>query len=500
MRIQGNGELLTALLPGLSAPCGGKGRCGKCRVKARGALSQPTEAEKAALSEQEIQEGVRLACQARALGEVEVEFERDSGEVLLRAREKSMIVDPGRSGMGCAIDVGTTTLAVYQVDLATGKILGTKSAMNPQRRFGADVISRIQYTLENPDGLAELSRCIRGQITELLRQALGDAGRSKTEVRELVLVGNTVMQHIFDGRPVGSIARAPFKPEMLFEDTLGAALDGIPVRLAPCVAGYVGGDITAGLLAVGMAERPGERLFLDIGTNGEMALGGSGGILCCAVASGPAFEGAGISCGMPGITGAVRHAVYDRGFMLDVIGGGEAAGLCGSGLVDLAAVLLEHGVIAPGGRLLPPEEAPEHMRRYLTRDENGNGLFHLTQQVSLTAADVRNLQLAKAAVAGGIRVLLEQRHITAYELESVEIAGGFGNYLKPESAVRIGMLPKGTLGKLRVMGNTALAGASMLALDGANWERLRSIPAKCRDIELSGRDDFADAFTDNLTF
>ena len=203
---------------------------------------------------------------------------------------------------------------------------------------------------------------------------------------------------------------------------------------------------------------------------------------------------------MPGITGAVSHAVYDRGFMLDVIGGGEAAGLCGSGLVDLAAVLLEHGVIAPGGRLLPPEEAPEHMRRYLTRDENGNGLFHLTQQVSLTAADVRNLQLAKAAVAGGIRVLLEQRHITADELESVEIAGGFGNYLKPESAVRIGMLPKGTLGKLRVMGNTALAGASMLALDGTNWERLRSIPAKCRDIELSGRDDFADAFTDNLTF
>ena len=157
-------------------------------------------------------------------------------------------------------------------------------------------------------------------------------------------------------------------------------------------------------------------------------------------------------------------------------------------------------MIAPGGRLLPPKEAPEHMRRYLTQDENGNGLFHLTQQVSLSASDVRNLQLAKAAVAGGIRVLLEQRQITALELESVEIAGGFGNYLKPESAVRIGMLPKETLGRLRVMGNTALAGASMLALDGANWERLRSIPAKCRYIELSGRDDFANAFTENLTF
>ena len=481
--VQPGENLLSALRrAGYSIPaaCGGKGRCGKCRVPVNGVM--------------------RLACRTMPQDGDTVELPITSGGVVLTSTGALPKAQPGGTGLAAAVDLGTTTAALRLFDRASGELLAEAQGWNRQASYGADVISRIQYTLENPDGLAELSRCIRGQITELLRQALGDAGRSKTEVRELVLVGNTVMQHIFDGRPVGSIARAPFKPETLFEDTLGAALDGIPVRLAPCVAGYVGGDITAGLLAVGMAERPGERLFLDIGTNGEMALGGSGGILCCAVASGPAFEGAGISCGMPGITGAVSHAVYDRGFMLDVIGGGEAAGLCGSGLGDLAAVLLEHGVIAPGGRLLPPEEAPEHMRRYLTRDENGNGLFHLTQQVSLTAADVRNLQLAKAAVAGGIRVLMEQRHITADELESVEIAGGFGNYLKPESAVRRGMLPKGTLGKLRVMGNTALAGASMLALDGANWERLRSIPAKCRDIELSGRDDFADAFTDNLTF
>ena len=380
--VQPGENLLSALRrAGYSIPaaCGGKGRCGKCRVPVNGVM--------------------RLACRTMPQDGDTVELPITSGGVVLTSTGALPKAQPGGTGLAAAVDLGTTTAALRLFDRASGELLAEAQGWNRQASYGADVISRIQYTLENPDGLAELSRCIRGQITELLRQALGDAGRSKTEVRELVLVGNTVMQHIFDGRPVGSIARAPFKPEMLFEDTLGAALDGIPVRLAPCVAGYVGGDITAGLLAVGMAERPGERLFLDIGTNGEMALGGSGGILCCAVASGPAFEGAGISCGMPGITGAVSHAVYDRGFMLDVIGGGEAAGLCGSGLVDLAAVLLEHGVIAPGGRLLPPEEAPEHMRRYLTRDENGNGLFHLTQQVSLTAADVRNLQLAAGAAA-----------------------------------------------------------------------------------------------------
>ena len=149
------------------------------------------------------------------------------------------------------------------------------------------------------------------------------------------------------------------------------------------------------------------------------------------------MQRAGISCGMPGITGAVSHVSYDRGFLCDIVGGGEAKGICGSGLVDLVAVLLERGVIDESGRLLPPQDAPEDMRRYLTEDGQGNGVFHLTKAVSLTARDVRNLQLAKAAVAGGIRVLLEQRGVTADDIASVELAGGFGNYLSPESAVRI---------------------------------------------------------------
>ena len=277
-------------------------------------------------------------------------------------------------------------------------------------------------------------------------------------------------------------------------------LHGVPVRFAPCVAGYVGGDITAGLLAAGLAELPGEHLFLDIGTNGEMALGGRGGFVCCAVASGPAFEGAGITCGMPGVDGAVSRVRYDRGFLYDVIGGGEPKGLCGSGLLDLTAVLLRLGVIAPGGRLLPPEDAPESLRRCLTRDGDGNGRFHLTPEVYLTAADVRNLQLAKAAVAAGIRVLLQQRGITPEQVDGVYLAGGFGSYLDPESAMAIGMLPRACAGRLHTLGNTALAGAAALALAPAQWQRIGDISRACSYLELSGRADFAAAFTGNLSF
>ena len=268
------------------------------------------------------------------------------------------------------------------------------------------------------------------------------------------------MQHLFAGYSVRGIAAAPFRPETLFATRRDETLHGVPMRFAPCVAGYVGGDITAGLLAAGLAELPGEHLFLDIGTNGEMALGGRGGFVCCAVASGPAFEGAGITCGMPGVDGAVSRVRYDRGFLYDVIGGGEPKGLCGSGLLDLTAVLLRLGVIAPGGRLLPPEDAPESLRRCLTRDDDGNGRFHLTPEVYLTAADVRNLQLAKAAVAAGIRVLLQQRGITPEQVDGVYLAGGFGSYLDPESAMAIGMLPRACAGRLHTLGNTALAGAA----------------------------------------
>ena len=483
IKTEGGETLLSALRRSgftLPAACGGRGKCGKCRVGVNSVS--------------------RLACRVVPNdGDVVTLPEKSGGRILTQTPE--IVSCAGKmSGLAAAVDLGTTTVAVRLYELAGGLELKTISAWNAQAAYGGDVISRIQYTMETLNGLNELSRIIRAQVEDMISRALEDCGKSKSELRHTVLVGNTVMQHIFASLPVEGIARAPFKPETLFENDRSDSLLGAPVHYSPCVAGYVGGDITAGLLADGLFVQPELRLFLDIGTNGEMALGNESGALCCAVASGPAFEGAGISCGMPGITGAVSHVSYDRGFLCDIVGGGEAKGICGSGLVDLVAVLLERGVIDESGRLLPPQDAPEDMRRYLTEDGQGNGVFHLTKAVSLTARDVRNLQLAKAAVAGGIRVLLEQRGVTADDIASVELAGGFGNYLSPENVVRIGMLPRACLSKIRPLGNAALAGASMLALDGENWRKLAEIPKKCRYLELSGRDDFSRAFTDSLTF
>lgn len=464
----------------IPAACGGKGRCGKCRVPVNGVP--------------------RLACRVYPADGDTVTLPESAGGAILTRTLPPPACQPGRTGCAAAVDLGTTTVVARLYDLASGAELATESGWNAQAPYGADVISRIQYTLEQPGGLQELSQRSREQVWALIERALARCGREADTLLEITLVGNTVMQHLFAGYSVRGIAAAPFQPETLFDASETVTLHGVPVHFAPCVAGYVGGDITAGLLAAGLAELPGEHLFLDIGTNGEMALGGRGGFTCCAVASGPAFEGAGISCGMPGVDGAVSRVQYDRGFVYDVIGGGVPKGLCGSGLLDLTAVLLRLGAIAPGGRLLPPEQAPAALRRHLTHDADGNGCFLLTPEVSLTAADVRNLQLAKAAVAAGIRVLLQQRGLTPEQLDGVYLAGGFGSYLDPESAAAIGMLPRACAGKLHTLGNTALAGAAVLTLDGAQWQRIRSISRACSYLELSGRADFAAAFTENLSF
>lgn len=464
----------------IPAACGGKGRCGKCRVPVNGVP--------------------RLACRVHPVDGDTVTLPESAGGTILTGTVPLPACQPGRTGCAAAVDLGTTTVVVRLYDLSSGAELATCSGWNAQAPYGADVISRVQYTLEQPDGLNELSQRIRAQVWALVSDALARSGRTPDTLREITLAGNTVMQHLFAGYSVRGIAAAPFQPETLFDASETVKLHGVPVRFAPCVAGYVGGDITAGLLAAGLAELPGEHLFLDIGTNGEMALGGRGGFVCCAVASGPAFEGAGITCGMPGVDGAVSRVRYDRGFLYDVIGGGEPKGLCGSGLLDLTAVLLRLGVIAPGGRLLPPEDAPESLHRCLTRDDDGNGRFHLTPEVYLTAADVRNLQLAKAAVAAGIRVLLQQRGITPEQVDGVYLAGGFGSYLDPESAMAIGMFPCACAGGLHTLGNTALAGAAALTLDPAQWQRIGDISRACSYLELSGRADFAAAFTGNLSF
>ncbi|HIR86032.1 MAG TPA: DUF4445 domain-containing protein [Candidatus Limivicinus faecipullorum] len=472
------------------APCGGNGKCGKCRV--------------------EIDAGGRresvLACRYRIDGDISLYLPEQSGGEICREGKQVDITykaghESGRHGLGAAVDIGTTTLAVRLYDLEQGRELGSRGAWNSQSPFGADVISRCQYIMERDDGLELLKERIQSQIFAMIGELAADCGRAGEKPEELFAAGNTVMEHIFLGLSPAGMAVTPFRPISLFTEREPVYIRNIKTFLSPCVAAYVGGDITAGLLSSGLWDREGLNLFLDVGTNGEMALGGREGFVCCAVASGPAFEGAGISCGMPSTTGAIAEVKWtEKGFEAEAIGGGEAKGLCGSGLISLLALLLELGAVDEWGRLLPPEEAPEELRPWLSEDDNGNGCFHLTGKVYLSAGDVRQLQLAKAAVAAGIEVLTEELGICAGDIGGAYIAGGFGSHLDLRAAAAIGMLPEELADRAEALGNSALGGAAMALLDTDSREELYRIQEKCRYIELTGDARFNRAFPAHMTF
>ena len=486
-------SLLEALRRGgleLYAPCGGNGKCGKCRVEIDGGRGRESV----------------LACRYRIDGDISLYLPEQGDGVICRENKSVDITreyghESGRTGLGAAVDIGTTTLAVKLFDLERGMELGSLGAWNSQSSFGADVISRCQYVMEHEDGLELLNEGIQSQVFELIRELMFNSGRQGESLEELLVVGNTIMEHIFMGLSPAGMAVAPFRPASLFTEREPVYIKDVRALAAPCAAAYVGGDITAGLLSSGLFHREGLNLFLDIGTNGEMALGGREGFVCCAVASGPAFEGAGISCGMASMPGAVTAVKWlEKGFETETIGGGEPKGLCGSGLISLLALLLELGAVDEGGWLLPPEEAPEELRPWLGEDEKGNGCFHLSEKVCLSAGDVRQLQLAKAAVAAGIEVLMEEMKVSAGDIGGVYIAGGFGSHLDARAAGAIGMLPEELAERAEILGNSALGGAAMALLDMDSREELYRIRERCRYIELSGDARFNRAFPGHMTF
>ena len=455
----------------VNAPCGGHGRCGKCQV---------------GFTENGITKTV-LACKTFPEADCLVTLSEEGADLSWNDVVSPTCGANTRSGYGAAVDLGTTTVAVKLFRLADSTALGSASQWNVQKSCGGDVITRIDYCMKQADGLAQLRSMIRRQTKDMLTALCQENGIVYSDMAEIFLVGNTVMQHIFAGLSPVSIASAPFTPQSLFDDGTSCELCGVPVIFSPCVAGYVGGDITAGLLHTGLYERVGKALFIDVGTNGEMALGGSGGFTACAVASGPAFEGAEIACGMPAADGAVCSVeLTENGLHYEVLGGGEAQGLCGSGLLDLVACLLDLGYIDESG--------------CLCEDESGEAVFHLTDKVYLTQRDIRQLQLAKAAVAAGIRLLLHQQGLTCDDLDALYLAGGFGNRLRVESAVRIGMLPRELSGKTSPMGNAALAGAQQALLDPDSRKTLQAIKDNCRYMELSTAPDFNDTFVEEMTF
>ncbi|MBR5380994.1 MAG: DUF4445 domain-containing protein [Oscillospiraceae bacterium] len=464
----------------LDAPCAGTGRCGKCLVQ----LSPDGERVK--------------ACRTDITGDTDVYLPEDT-EMRIAGVGAA---ESGHTGpYAAAVDIGTTTVVAHVVDVPTGKVIATSAGVNAQRRYGADVISRIVCCDQN--GHEELTALIREQIRNLVSGAAAKVGLKSSDIGYIAVVGNTVMQHLYNGdSPVG-IGRVPFTPVSLY-GTEGAAgadtglVPGAREYLAPCVHSYVGGDITAGILASGLDRMDGTWLLIDVGTNGEMALRSSGRMFCCATAAGPAFEGAEISCGMAAVEGAISYVAFDgEKLSFEVIGGGEPKGICGSGLLDALAVMLDTGVVDGSGMLLSEDDVDGPAAQYIDEDDDET-VFRLSRDVYVSAGDVRKLQLAKSAIAAGIQTLLA--HAGVRSADGLMLAGGFGSYLDPRSAARIGLFPAELLPGVRALGNTAGAGAVMAAASPDAREKMEEIRQECEYVELSTDKTFNEQFVMQMMF
>lgn len=485
-------------MTGLHAPCGGNGTCKQCSAHVTGRVK--------ALGGDEIKDAnheLLLACRWVPLSDCEVILpDTEKLDVLTSGAAN---IQPCGEKLGIAVDIGTTTVATFLYDLATGELLSVESGRNTQRAYGADVISRIQYSATD-DGLGRLQKAICDQLSAAIDAVCAKAGRSREEVELVSIAGNTVMGHLFVGLSPVAIGVAPFTPESLFGDFRPAErlLPGLApdakIYLCPALAGYVGGDITAGLLSSDAWQAERTCLFLDIGTNGEMGLGDKNGYLCCATAAGPAFEGAEIECGMGGAPGAISKVKFENdAISYEVIGGGEAVGICGSGLIDALAVMLCCGAVEGNGRMPPPDEAPDIIRDRLRRGEDGGMRFYLSDKVYVSAADVRQLQLAKSAIRAGIETLLASRNEKYADIDHVLIAGGFGAYMDVRSACAIGLLPPALLERTKHVGNSAGAGAA-LTLAAEHREQLSEITAKCDYLELSSSAMFMEKYIECMIF
>ncbi len=468
-------SLLAALQAGESAihaPCGGNGTCRQCKVRATGALRFPDGSVRDCADEEV------LACRVWPESDIAVSVPTAKREQVLT--ERFDIAACGE-GLGFAVDIGTTTVAAYLYDLSTGVCLAQRGEMNAQRSFGSDVISRIQYASASDEALGRLRDAIRAQLRRLAEDMCsGDTSR----IRYVSIAANTVMEHLFMGLSPESIGVAPFTPLSLFGEECSAAeifpdfAHDCRLYLCPAVAGYVGGDITAGLLSGGASESENTVLFIDIGTNGEMGLGNKSGFICCATAAGPAFEGAEIDCGSPAREGAINSVADDLSFT--VIGDTEPRSICGSGLIDAVAALLHNEIIEESG--------------YMEDEE-----YHFSDAVYLSGRDVRSMQLAKAAIRAGVETLLERSGKSYEDISELLIAGGFGAYMSIRSACAIGLLPPALMSRCRHIGNSAGRGAA-LGLTPAGRQALAELSRRCSYEELSSSALFNDKYIEAMMF
>ena len=419
---------------------------------------------------------------------------------------------------GMAFDIGTTTVVGTVIDLTTGRELSRASRLNAQVVYGEDTISRIKFVMENHGGRNDMTGKIRGVVNEIIAEAAAQAGIETEEIYEAVFVGNTAMSHLFLGLDPSGLSQIPFVPVTDTAVNLRAQDAGIAIsprgniHVLPNIAGFVGSDTVGVMLACDYLEPGPVQLAVDVGTNGELALRRDGVMMVCSTAAGPALEGAALSCGMRAANGAIEHVrLTEKGVECEVIGGAAPVGLCGSGIIDLMAELLDAGIVDQLGRLLSREElegkiSPLLLERIVTVDDQPAFLVSgacgsdAVREVLLTQKDIRQIQLAKGAISAGITLLLREMSLTVEDLEVILLAGAFGNFIRKRSAQRIGLLPPVPEDRIRFVGNAASTGAKMALLSRSTRKDADRIRTRAKHVELAAMPDFMNVFMENMLF
>ncbi|MHC4618479.1 MAG: ASKHA domain-containing protein [Planctomycetota bacterium] len=497
----------------LNSACGGKGTCRKCLVSLEPAGRQV------------------LACQYRIESDLTVTipaasrwFEQKilTEGIKVRAEiepdiyRKYLKADSTAPVLGLAVDIGTSTVVAKLIDMAAARCKATEAAANPQTQYGDDVISRISYA-ETDAKLAELHKTIIDCTNELIARLCRQASADPNDIYEMSVVGNTTMNHIFLKLPIAQLGQAPYKAFSLDARDCPPADLGVKinpdgnVHTVENIAGFVGADTAAVALATGIDSAERVTLAVDIGTNGELVLAAGGKLYAASCAAGPALEGARIGCGSRAVEGAIQGVVVDGGDIdLDVIGGGPAGSICGSGLIDAVAVMLDLGIIDATGRFVEPKELESRLLpAVLTRivEQGGQPAFLLAagggaggHKVVLTQQDIRQVQLAKAAIRAGIKLLEKKFGLKDSDIERILLAGAFGNYIRAESALRMGLLPDVPVERIYFVGNAACSGAQMTLLSSQARTKAAELARRIEYVEIAHEKQFSDVFTESMTF
>jgi uncharacterized 2Fe-2S/4Fe-4S cluster protein (DUF4445 family) len=457
----------------LHAPCGGKATCGKCLVMIK-------------------DEGEVISCEFFPEKNIEVILPGEEESKILVHQTKflednqfnSNLINISSKPYGVAIDIGTTTVVLYYMNLLTGKIEKISFFLNPQNVYGSDVITRINYCHEHKNGLAELQKSIIDAINRDFDIFIKEKQLGSESIERVVVAGNTTMLHLLLGEDPITLALAPFKPVFIEKQTINGHSSGFKINrdaivvTLPGISAFVGSDIVAGLAALKVNSK--NYLFLDIGTNGEIALITGDRIATCSTAAGPAFEGANISCGMGAVNGAISGFSGNDDYQ--VIGNREPVGICGSGLVDIAAFMVTNNIIDETGLL---------KESFIIRGEN---------KIVITQQDIREIQLAKSAIYSGIKILMNRAGMTYSDIDALYLAGGFGNYININSAIQIGILPYELKEKIYPIGNSSVIGALQYLKTDEFAMKIDNIINHSDFVELSDVDEFTLEFALNMDF